>query len=97
MLLRIHRSADNKEVVGICDRELIGKTLNEGSLSISITHAFFGDQPATEEEIIRVLECSDNITIFGERAVSLAIHHGSIEKEACKNVAGVPYAMIIRL
>lgn len=41
MLLRIHRSAENHEVVGICDRELVGKTLNDGDLSITITSSFF--------------------------------------------------------
>lgn len=97
MLLRIHRSAENREVVGICDRELVGKTLNEGPVSISITSAFFGDTPASEEEIRRALDTSDNITMFGERCITLAIEHGAIDRESCKFVEGIPYATIIRI
>lgn len=97
MLLRIHRSAENHEVVGICDRELIGRTLREGAVSISINADFFGDTSATEEDIIRVLDTGDNITMFGERCISLAIRHGTINEESCKFVEGIPYATIIRL
>ncbi|NLV28296.1 MAG: DUF424 domain-containing protein [Methanomicrobiales archaeon] len=97
MLLRIHRSAENHEVVGICDRELVGKTLNDGDLSITITSSFFGDDPVSEEEVIRVLQTSDNITIYGERSISLAVTQGLIDKNSCRFVAGVPFATIIRL
>lgn len=97
MFLRIHRSMDNKEVVGICDRELIGQTLTEGDVSIQITESFFGNRPASEEEIIRVLNTSDNISIFGKRCVGLAIDKGLVEEESCRIIAGVPCATIIRL
>lgn len=97
MFLRIHRPMDNKEVVGICDRELIGQTLTEGDVSVQITESFFGNQPASEEEIIRVLNTSDNISIFGKRCIELAIDKGLLERESCRIVAGVPYATIIRI
>lgn len=97
MFLRIHRSADNKEVVGICDRELIGRTLTEGELSILITEAFFGNEPVTEEEVIRVLKVSDNITMYGERCTDLAISQGLIDQDSCRLVAGVPYITILRI
>lgn len=97
MFLRIHRSMDNKEVVGICDRELIGQTLTEGDVSVQITESFFGNRPASEEEIIRVLNTSDNISIFGKRCIDLAIDKGFLEEESCRIIAGVPCATIIRI
>lgn len=97
MLLRIHRSADNKEVVGICDRELIGKTLSEGEVTITISETFFGNQEATEEEVIRVLMDGDNITIFGKRCVDLAISRGILEPDSCRLIDGIPYTTIIRI
>ena len=74
MLLRIHRSAENREVIGLCDRELIGKTFTEGEISISVSEAFFGNQQVTEEEVVRILMDADNVTIFGERCL-LAVFH----------------------
>lgn len=97
MLLRIHRSTDNHEVVGICDRELMGKTLKEGEISISINEAFFGNQPVCEEDVIRVLAISDNITIIGKRCIDLAIRQGLLDLDSCLIVEGIPYSTIIRL
>lgn len=97
MFLRIHRSMSNKEIVGICDRELIGQTLTEGDVSVEITESFFGNEPVSEEVIIRVLNTSDNISLFGKRCIDLAIDKGILEKESCRIIAGVPCATIIRV
>jgi len=97
MFLRIHRSDNNHEVVGICDRELIGKTITDGDLSISITEPFFGDHIVSEEEVISVLKKTENATLYGDRCVNLAINEGIIDKENCRRVGGVLIAVIIRL
>lgn len=95
MLLRIHRSADNQEVVGICDKDLIGTTLTEGNLNIVISPAFFGSHEASEEEVLSALKDCNNINIFGERCISLAIKHGYIDRESCRVISGVPHAIIL--
>lgn len=95
MLLRIHRSADCKEVVGICDKELLGTTLTEGDLNIVISPGFFGGEEAGEEEILAVLQKYGNINMFGERCTSIAIQHGFIDHASCRMIAGVPHAVIL--
>ncbi len=97
MLLRIHRSAENREVIGLCDRELIGKTFTEGEISISVSEAFFGNQQVTEEEVVRILMDADNVTIFGERCFALAVFHGLLEPGSCRLIEGIPYSTIIRI
>jgi uncharacterized protein len=97
MFLRIHRSAENREVVGVCDRELVGKTFTEGALSITVTEAFFGDKVASEDEIINVLKQADNATIYGDRSVNLAIREGILEEENCRRIGGVLIANLIRV
>jgi len=95
MYIRIHRPAGSQEVVGICDKELLGSTLTEGDLNVAISPAFFGDKLATEEEILSVLRTCGNINMFGERCVGLAIKHGYIDQESCRIIAGVPHAIIL--
>lgn len=95
MYLRIHRSAGCKEVVGICDQELLGTTLSEGDLNILIHPSFFGADEATEEEILAALHDCENINLFGEQCISLAIKHGYLDRESCRMVAGVPHAIIL--
>jgi hypothetical protein len=95
MLLRIHRSADNQTVIGICDRELLGTTLTEGDLSIEINDKFFGTYEATKEEVLAALNECNNINMFGERCTSLAIEHGYLEPGSCRIIDGVPHAIIL--
>ncbi|MDD1729177.1 MAG: DUF424 domain-containing protein [Methanospirillum sp.] len=95
MYLRIHRSAGSQEVVGICDRELLGTTLTEGDLNVVISPTFFGETVATQEEVLAALSDCRNINMFGERCVSLAIQQGYVDKEACRMIAGVPHAVIL--
>lgn len=95
MYIRIHRSAGCQEVVGICDRELLGKTLTEGDLNILINPAFFGTHEGTEEEVLTALRDCENINLFGERCIGLAIKHGYLDRESCRMIAGVPHAIIL--
>jgi len=95
MLLRIHRSADNKTVVGICDQELLGTTLTEGDLNIEISPYFFGTHEATKEEVLAALNDCNNINIFGERCIALAIEHGYLDQDSYRKVGGVPHAIIL--
>lgn len=95
MFLRIHRSIDNTEVVGICDKELIGRTLVEGEISVFINPHFYGETEVTREEVLSVLRRSSNINMFGERCISIAIENGFIDKDSCFSIAGVPHAVIL--
>jgi len=95
MYIRIHRSAGCQEVVGICDQELLGTTLTEGDLNVVISPSFFGNHLASEDEILAVLRDCENINMFGERCIDLAIRHGFIDKESCRMIAGVPHVIIL--
>ena len=95
MFLRIHRNADNKSVVGICDQELINTTLSEGDLNIVISPVFFGDQVVSEEEVLNALKTCNNINMFGEQCIGLAIKHGYLDRDSCRIIAGVPHAIIL--
>ncbi|HWQ67612.1 MAG TPA: DUF424 domain-containing protein [Methanospirillum sp.] len=97
MHLKIHRPTGSQEVAGLCDRELVGTTLTEGALNVIISPSFFGDTPVSEEEVLAALRNCDNINIFGERCISLAVKNGIFERDSCREIAGVPYATIMRL
>jgi hypothetical protein len=95
MFLRFHRSGENSEVVGICDKELIGTTLVEGDLSVYIDPRFFGDTQVTEQEVLSALKTSNNINMFGERCISIAIENRFVDREFCRIIAGVPHVIIL--
>ncbi|MBN2110583.1 MAG: DUF424 family protein [Methanosarcinaceae archaeon] len=96
MHLKVHRSGENV-IVALCDRELIGKTLKDGSVSIVITEEFYKGDLLSEEEVRDVLSRAVNINIFGERSVSCAIDCGVVDKSGVRFIGGVAHAQVFRI
>jgi hypothetical protein len=78
----------------VCDRELINTTITHEKLNVKITEDFYGNSPATEEEIRKALKTAGNINLMGERSVSLAIEMGLITRSGCIMIGDVPHAQI---
>ena len=97
MFLKIHRSRDTGDVVAVCDRELLNTTVSHEKLSIIISDSFYGNTPATEDEVKDALKYAGNINLIGERSVNLAIEMGLVTKSGCMMIGNVPHAQIYRL
>jgi uncharacterized protein len=97
MYLKVHRSRDTGDVVAVCDRELLNTTICHEKLSITITDSFYGNTPATDEEVKEALKHAGNINLIGERSVNLAIDMGLITKSGCIMIGNVPHAQIYQL
>ncbi|HUH78729.1 MAG TPA: DUF424 family protein [Methanoregula sp.] len=96
MFLKIHHSGAD-EIVAVCDRELINTTVSHDGLTVSITEAFYGTSPATEDEVRGALKMAGNINLMGERSVNIAIGMGLITREGCIMIGKIPHAQIYQL
>ncbi len=94
MFLKIHRCPGSGDIVAVCDRELINTTISNDKIKVTITEDFYGNCPATEEEIRNALKTAGNINLMGERSVSLAIEMGLITRSGCIMIGNVPHAQI---
>jgi hypothetical protein len=97
MFLKVHRSRETGDVVAVCDRELLNTTVCHEKLSLTISEAFYGNTPVTENEIREALKNAGNINIIGERSVNLAIEMGLLTRSGCIMIGKVPHAQIYRL
>jgi hypothetical protein len=97
MFLKIHRSREFGDVVAVCDRELLNTTIRHGDLVISITETFYGNTPASEDEVGAALKTAGTINLMGEHSVNIAIGLGLVEKSGCLMIGNVPHAQIYRL
>lgn len=97
MLVKIHKSYRN--VVSICDSDLIGKRFEEGKLQLDLTGEFFkGEEKAHKEvkELIEDLSKEDaSFNIVGKKSVDLALASGIVGKEGIREVSGVPFALVL--
>ena len=96
MYLKIHRSGENV-IVAVCDKELIGKTLKEGNLSVTISEDFYKGDLVSEEELKDTLKGAGNVNIFGERSVSCAIDCGVVDRDRVRFIDGIAHAQVFRI
>lgn len=99
MFLKIHHSPEAGDVVAVCDRELITRTISNDTITVTapVMEAFYGNVPATEDEVRTALKRAGNANLMGERAVSIAISMGLLTRSECIMIDTVPHAQIYQL
>jgi hypothetical protein len=83
-------------LVNICDRELVGRTIQGGEVDLHISEEFYGGELIGEEEALRLLQTSTYISLAGERIVRLALEAGMASRLAVKRVGSTPFLMIYK-
>ncbi len=86
-----------REVVGVCDKELLGAVLEDGGVKLIVNKEFFGGFEASVEEALEYVRNAFTAMMVGERIVKAAIKEGLIHGEAVMVVKGVPYAQLARM
>ena len=95
MLIKIHKSY--RLVVAICDKELLGKTYEQGNRILEVRESFYNGEQKEEKEMIELmkdLEKEDaTFNIAGKKSVNAALKAGIISKEGIMKVQGIPFAL----
>jgi len=95
---KIHRAY--RDIVAICDSDLIGKKFEEGKFQLDVKDDFFHGEEASEEkiaELIGDMSMEDStFNIIGENSVKLALKTGIISEEGVKKISGIPFALVLR-
>lgn len=97
MLIKIHKSY--RQVVAICDKELLGKKFEQGIRQLDIRESFYNGEQKEEKEMITSMRnyAREDATfnIAGKKSVDCALKAGIISKEGIKKVQGVPFALVL--
>jgi hypothetical protein len=97
MFLKIIKSY--REIVALCDKEILGKTFEEGNFQLDIKESFYKGKEVNEEEAIEILKdmAMEDATfnIAGEKSVKTAIKAGIIQKNSVGKIAGIPFALVL--
>ena len=97
MLVKIIKSYRN--IVIICDSNLIGKKLEQGEFQLDLKENFFkGDEKSKQEviDILRDMSQEDaTFNIVGKESVNTALETGIINKEGIKTIQDVPFALVL--
>ena len=88
-----------RDVVAICDIELLGKKFEEDKFQLDIKESFYGGEKKTEQEVIEIINqmsAEDAIfNIVGEKSIQTAIKAGLIDEKSIGKIQNIPYALVL--
>ena len=93
---RLIRHKDSN-MLNICDKELLGKTLNRDNFRLKISEEYYAEKIVEEEEARDLLQKSDNINMVGKEIIDLSVNMGIGSHEGVKVIDGVPFLIVFKM
>ena len=97
MFLKIHKTY--RDIIAICDSELIGKKFEQGKFQIDVKDSFYKGEEISEERAIEIMKnfSKEDATfnIVGEKSINTALKAGIISEQGVKEIQGVRFAMVL--
>ena len=100
MYVKIHNSGahgGNRNVVAVCDEDLLGKVLKGDNIEFKVTESFYKGEIKSEQEIILILKKSSNINLVGKMSIAAGIKANVITEENVIMMGGIPHAQAFTL
>ena len=95
--VKIHKSYRN--VVAICDANLLGKKIEEGNKQLDIRESFYKDKNLSYKEAISLMQFQigedSTFNIVGEESIKAAKEAGIINDKGIGTVNNIPYALVL--
>ncbi|MDD5023031.1 MAG: DUF424 family protein [Candidatus ainarchaeum sp.] len=97
MYLKIHQTKDGK-VIAACDRELIGKVLEEDKYYIDLKtySSFYKGELCTEKQLADAFANFYSANLIGKKTTSVAISKKLVSEEDIILIKGFPFIQIYR-
>jgi hypothetical protein len=99
MLLR-ERETDRGLLVSVCDDGLVGRTFENGEISLTVRESFYGGDEAVSADadaVVAGLRRANVANLVGEECVGIAIEAGYIDEEAVIDVGGTRHAQLLQI
>ena len=97
MLVKIIKS--HRNIVIICDNNLIGKKVSQDQFQLDIKENFFNGEEKTKEETVEIMKImaqeDATFNIVGKESVETALETGIINKEGIKTIQDIPVALVL--
>jgi len=93
IIAKIHRK-DGATVLAACDADVLGKTLKDGDINVTVSEEFFGTMEVSKEDLMIMLDQSSTMNLFGENSIAIAVDNGYVEEGSVMMIAGIPHVQI---
>jgi len=94
--LKVHKTQE-REVISLCDQDLIGKKFEQDELQLDIKKGFYKGKIFSYQELLKIMEKARNINAVGKESVSFLLKNNLIKISQIRKIQGVPIANIFML
>ena len=88
-----------RDIVNICDEEVLGKKFEEGKFQLDIKENFYGGELLEENSVIEIIEKMSvedaTFNIVGKKSIEVALKTGLISEESIKKIKGIPFSFVL--
>ena len=93
ILVKVHKTED-RVILCLCDKELIGKRFEDKDLVLDINERFYNGKEI-DKDIKKMIENANIINVVGKESIKFLIDNKIINKDGIKKIAGVPHAQVL--
>ncbi|MBW6442193.1 DUF424 family protein [Patescibacteria group bacterium] len=88
-----------RDVVTICDNELLNKKFEEGEFQLDLKENFYKGEELNEEETLSIIKKMSRedatFNIVGKKSIETAIKSEIISEKDIKTIQGIPYSLVL--
>ena len=88
-----------RDVVAICDKELLGKKFDEGKFQLDVKENFYKGEEKSEQEVEQIIrhmfQEDATFNIVGKKSIALALKLQIISQESIKEINNIPYSLVL--
>jgi hypothetical protein len=94
-LLLNERETDEGLLVSVCDADILGRTFENGEVTLTVEADFYDGEEADEAAVVESLGRCAVANIVGTRAVGVALEHGFVDEEHVLELEGTRHAQLL--
>ena len=97
MILVTERETEEGLLVAACDSDVLGKTFEDGELSLSVTEEFYGGDEMDVDAAMAAIRRADVANLVGTKTVEAAIDAGVVDESTVLAVEDTLHAQLLRM
>lgn len=84
-------------ILAVCDKEVVGKNLEEGNYFLEVKESFYKGKEVNAEELAEKLKEFENINLVGEKCIGVALKEEMANEKSVIKIAKVPHLQIFKI
>ncbi len=96
-LIKIHSSY--RDVVAICDADLVGKVFENEKFQLNVKENFYGGEEVDEKTLLQrisnMVREDATFNIVGKNSIKIAVENGIISEASVKTIEDIPFSMVL--